>query len=705
MRFPLPPSLKRAFDVALPWVLAASALAAGAATYGALTQTPPLGNDPRTVLLLLNIDLVVLLVISTLIARRVFMVRARSRQGQAGAGLQARLIYTFSLLAAVPVVLMTVFSALFFHFGVQAWLSGRVETAIAESRAVARAYLDEHRQVIRADTLAMARDIDRGAAMLSQNPQEFEKFMRTQALVRGLSEALVVDSTGVPLARAGLTLSLEMNPLPSWAMRAADGGEVVVLPSDQEGDKDRVRALVRLGAYLDSYLLVGRAVDAKVLEHVSATEAAVNDYADLQKSYADLRLVVTLVYLALGLLLLMVAIMVALYFARRIGTPIGALIAAADRVRGGDLTIRVAESLKIAEFRALAEAFNRMTSQIERQQTDLLIANRQMDERRKFTETVLSGVSSGVLGLNEEGRITVVNAVAVRLLGLEEKAILGQAASAIMPAVIPILVKGGTQQEAVSWGGRHFLVRAGGTEGGGVVVTFDDITDLEAAQRKAAWGDVARRIAHEIKNPLTPIQLCAERLKRRYSAQITQGADVFGACIDTIIQHVGDIGRMVDEFSAFARMPVPVLRTQALATLIREVLDLQRPAHPDIVFECAIEEEIFVRCDASQIRQALTNLLQNAAEAIDPNTKGRIIVSLTKRGDYAALCVEDNGCGLPTEGDDITQPYVTHKAQGTGLGLAIVQKIVQDHGGVLDLGASVGLGGACVTCLLSLEDS
>lgn len=687
----IPASIRPTLSAAAPWALALAAVLAGGATYAALTRSPPFGQDAGAALWVLNLDLVVLLAIGVLIARRVL--RAR----QSGPGLHTRLIYTFGLLAAVPVVLMTLFSAVFFHFGVQAWLSERVQSAISESRAVAEAYLNEHRRVIAADTLAMARDLDRAGTSLVQDPEALEAFTGTQALLRGLSEALIVDEDGRVLAQAGLTLSLEVVPPDPALLRQADSGGPVLLPTGE----DRVRALVRLGPYFGGYLLAGRAVDSKVLEHVAATRAAASDYARLQADYAGLRITITLIYIVVGLLLLMAAMWAGLSFARRLGAPIGALAAAADRVRGGDLTARVPEDIKFAELGALAAAFNRMTRQIERQREELLTANRQAEARRRFTQAVLEGVSSGVLGLDPEGQVTAANAVAARLLNVAEADLLGRRAAEAAPVLVPLLAKGGTAREAVSWAGRHFLVRVAGAEGGGVVVTFDDITDLEAAQRKAAWADVARRIAHEIKNPLTPIQLSAERLKRRYAGQIREGADVFAACVNTIVQHVGDIRRMVDEFSAFARMPAPVLRPAQLAPLVEETLALQRPANPDIEFTFEEHGAVCCACDARQIRQALTNLLQNAVEALhgQPDPR-RVLVRLEAQGGRAVLSVKDSGPGLPADGGDLTQPYVTHKPGGTGLGLAIVQKIAQDHGGALDLGRSERLGGARMALVL-----
>ncbi|MCB1532348.1 MAG: HAMP domain-containing protein, partial [Alphaproteobacteria bacterium] len=365
--------------------LVLASIVSGIATYAALTETPPLGNDPDTVIWLLNLDFIILLALVVLVSRRLVALWSGRKRGLAGSHMHVRLVYTFSILAAAPAIIMTVFSAFFFHFGVQTWFSERVSTAINDSQAVAEAYLEEHKQVIRADTLAMANDIDRQASFFLENDEALEKLIRTQSLLRNFSEAIIFDKRGRVLARSGLTFSLEFESVPDLLIQRAEAGEVVITTGSND---DRVRALLKLNNLgRGTFLYVGRAVDAKVLSHVTATRQASKDYASLQSRYSDLQIIVVMIFVLVGLLLMMIAIWLGLVLARQMVSPISTLIKTADRVRGGDFSARVPDEGKLEEFTYLAKAFNRMTEQIQEQQTELIEANRQLDHRRRFTET------------------------------------------------------------------------------------------------------------------------------------------------------------------------------------------------------------------------------------------------------------------------------------------------------------------------------
>ncbi|GJL84807.1 MAG: PAS domain-containing sensor histidine kinase [Micavibrio sp.] len=702
----------RVWQNRLAGALALAAIVSGFATYAALTDTPPFGDDPGMVIWLLNLDLIILLSLVGLIAKRLVSLWSGRKRKLAGSRLHVRLVYTFSVMAAVPVIIMTVFSAFFFHFGVQTWFSNRVQTAVNESQAVAQAYLEEHQQVIKADTLAMANDLDRQATLIISNNKAFEQIMQTQSVLRNLSEAIVFNADGRVLARAGLSFMLEFEEAPSYAIGEAAGGEVVLMTG---GNDDRIRALVKLRSFADTYLFVGRTVDPQVLSHLAATRKAVEDYADLQTRYSGLQITVTMIFVVVGLLLLLAAIWYGLILARKLVTPISTLITTSDRVRAGDLTARVPEHEMLEEFDYLARSFNRMTKQIQEQQGELIQANRQLDQRRRFTETVLAGVSSGVLGVDEKNKINVANNSAVELLGRNASELTGKNIVKIMPEFKGILKQahsrpGKITQAEITAGEkegvkRSLLVRVAieliGEEDKGAIITFDDITELQSAQRKAAWADVARRIAHEIKNPLTPIQLSAERLKRKYLGQIKDDPETFEQCTETIIKHVGDIGHMVNEFSSFARMPEPVMQEDDLGVHIRDALVLQQQAHLDIRFNLIGTEKdsVLTSFDAQQIRQAVTNIVQNAVDSIESRyeqdkgknkkpTPGHIDILLSTDGDdEIAIVITDNGLGLPKNEDAarLSEPYVTHKPKGTGLGLAIVKKIMEDHGGRLVL--------------------
>ncbi|MCC6597419.1 MAG: PAS domain-containing sensor histidine kinase [Alphaproteobacteria bacterium] len=722
-------------------VLILAATLSGAATYAALRETPPFGNDPDTVIWLLNLDLILLLSLVGLIVHRMTGLWSSRKKGIAGSHLHVRLIYIFSILAAAPAIIMTVFSTFFFHFGVQTWFSERVSTAINESQAIAQAYLEEHKQVIRADTLAMANDLNRQAGMLLLNEKAFDNVVRTQSILRNLSEVIIFDKEGRVLVRSGLTFSLEFEEIPHYAIAAANEGDVVVMTGEND---DRVRALIKLDSFIDSYLFVGRMVDPQVLSHLDATKRATQDYAALQARYSGLQITVVMIFVVVGLLLLIMAIWFGLVLARQLVAPISALIVTADRVRAGDLSAQVTEQSSIQEFDYLAQSFNRMTRQIQEQQNELILANRQMDRRRRFTETVLAGVTSGVVGVDEKGSINVANTSALEFLGAGEN-ITGRKLVDLVPEVRELLERAHTRPGKITQGEilsaikdetrRTFLVRIAieliGDEETGAILTFDDITDLQSAQRKAAWADVARRIAHEIKNPLTPIQLSAERLKKRYLKQIHDDPETFIKCTDTIIKHVGDIGHMVNEFSSFARMPEPVLQRQNLNETIKDALVLHRQAHTQVKIKLRGFEskDIFASIESQLIRQAVNNLVQNAVDSIaikagDKNkseTKdggeatGRINILLGLHNEEEAfLAVSDSGAGFPKNEplSSLTEPYVTHKQKGTGLGLAIVKKIMEDHNGSVVLGSPDWIknnkewedcGGATVILLLPLE--
>ncbi len=730
--------MRREWQNRVAIALIAVGILSGIATYAAFTEIPPFGNDPDTLIWLLNLDLIILIGLVSLVAYKIVGLWSGRKRGLAGSHLQVRLVYTFSLLAALPVIIMTVFSAVFFHYGVQTWFSQRVQTAVNESQAVAQSYLQEHKQVIRADTLAMASDLNRQASLLVMNDQALERIMRTQSILRNLSEAIIFDSSGRVISRSGITFSLELEQVPRFAIEQAEAGEVVLMTGAQD---DRVRALVKLSNFIDSYLYVGRKIDPQVLAHLDATQKAVQDYQDLQARYAGMQVTVTLMFFVVGILLLLAAIWFGLLLARQLVSPIGELINVSDRVRGGDLSARVDIKQAIEEFDYLGQSFNRMTKRIQEQQNELIDANRQLDRRRRFTETILTGVTSGVIGIDKEGKITMANEAAADFLGAQVSEITNSKIVDVMPQIEELLATAHerpnkiTQSEVpVSFSEksrRIFLVRIAielvGDQDVGAIITFDDITDLQSAQKKAAWADVARRIAHEIKNPLTPIQLSAERLKRKYIKEIESDPETFIQCTDTIIKHVNDIGHMVNEFSSFARMPEPVMKPEKLNRHIQDMLVLQKQAHTDIQFNVfgLEEKEYMVRCDAQQLRQAMTNLVQNAIDSIESknmqhagNGSGSdyvdVLVFENTEAEELVVAVSDSGVGFPADHvvETLADPYVTHKEKGTGLGLAIVKKIMEDHKGRLILGAPTwlrsekgwrDLGGASVCLVLPIS--
>jgi two-component system, NtrC family, nitrogen regulation sensor histidine kinase NtrY len=683
--------------------LAVAAAGSGMATYLALTGALPFGHGPNTVLTLLNLDLVLLLVLAAVVAKRFYDVWAERRRGLAGSRLQVRLVGLFSLIAILPTIVVAVFSYLFFSFGIEAWFSDKVRTAITESVAVADAYVKEHQQAIRADALGMASDLDRYAPTLQMNPQLWAPALTAQAAMRGLTEAAIVNGNGKMIASTGLIFALGFEEIPKSALQRATEGEVVVMTDDRE---QRVRALVRLDQFPGLYLYVGRFLEARVLAHRDQTHLAVAQYEQLEGQRSGFQITFAMVYILVAILFLAAAISTGIHFAAQLGDPISRLVGAAEKVRAGDLSARVPEGEREDELASLSRAFNRMTNQIQSQQAELIEANRQLDERRRFTETVLTGVSAGVIGLDRSGRVYLPNRTASALLGVDLDGLIGEDLADVVPEMAGLLEKVALRpdrlaQAQVEIAGanstRTLLVRIAAeraeSEISGFVVTFDDITELLSAQRKAAWADIARRIAHEIKNPLTPIQLSAERLRRKYLKEIKKDPETFRICTDTIVRHVEDIGRMVDEFSAFARMPAPVLKPEDLAAIVEQAVFLERTAHPKIQFALQIvARPVPLNCDARLVGQALLNIIKNAVESIEariaengPGPAGRIAITVEAAGPVA-VTVEDNGKGLPQQGRErLTEPYVTTRSKGTGLGLAIVKKIMEDHHGELVL--------------------
>jgi two-component system, NtrC family, nitrogen regulation sensor histidine kinase NtrY len=684
--------------------LAIPALASGIATYLALTGAPPFGPHPSAVLSLLNLDLILLLALGAVIAKRLVEVWAERRRGLAGSRLQIRLVMLFSLIAVLPTIIVAAFSYLFFSFGVESWFSDKVRTAISESLAVAEAYLHEHQQAIRADVLAMANDINRDAVKLALNPQHLEQVVSAQAALRGLTEAMIFDRGGHVLARSSLSFVLGFEPIPDEAVRRADEGDVAIMTNDSD---DRVRALVRLNQFGDVYLYVGRYIEPRVLNHMEETQRAVAQYEQMEGQRSGFQITFALIFIMVAMLFLVAAVAIGIHFATQFAGPVSRLIVAAEQVRGGNLAARVPEGEKDDELASLSRAFNRMTYQIESQQRELKEANRQLDERRRFTETVLTGVSAGVIGVNRMGQVNLPNRSASSLLGVDLEQAIGLHLAEVAPEMAGLLDEAERRPDRLAQSQvqlargnstRTLLVRIAaehnGPELSGFVVTFDDITELLLAQRKAAWADIARRIAHEIKNPLTPIQLAAERLRRRYLKEIESDAETFKICTDTIVRHVGDIGRMIDEFSSFARMPAPVLKPENLSEIVHQAVFLQRTAHPEIAFDTILPgHPVRVRCDARLVGQALINIVKNAIESIEARTAGshtslvgHIRVSVIEEEGQTAVVVEDNGKGLPRQDRErLTEPYVTTRLKGTGLGLAIVKKIMEDHEGELML--------------------
>lgn len=691
----------------LALVLTVLAVVSGLTTYVVISRSPPYGAGVRTVLFLLNLDLILLLLLGAIIARRVTQVLIEWRRGHAGSRLHTRLVALFSIVAVAPAIVVAVFSVFFLSSGLEAWFSDRVRSALQTSLNVAQGYLEEHKENIRADALAMAADLNREGLGMTLNLARLRQVVNAQAEVRSLTEAIVFDGSGRIMAQTGLGFTLQIETLPQEAFEQASAGEVVTLTSDTD---DRVRALVRLDGFGDAYLFVGRFVDANVLGFMESTQSVVAEYQRIESGRSGIQITSALLFMVVALLLLFAAVWIGLNFANGLVAPLSQLITAADRVRGGDYLARVPEDGAAEdELAALSRGFNRMTAQLASQRAELVEANQELDQRRRFTETVLAGVSSGVIGLDLERRVLLHNRSAAQLLGGHGGKVAGCRIEALVPGVEAMFRRLRDEPEAhveeelrfVRRGGeRVLLVRlapqldgegdGGGRTTTGYVVTFDDITALISAQRQAAWAEVAKRIAHEVKNPLTPIRLSAERLSRKYGAQVgAEEQETFRKIVGTIIRQVDVIGHLISEFSAFARMPAAVLRPERLQPLVEEAVLLQHAAWPRVRFAQDLPKEpVEVLCDAPKVAQALTNLLQNAAQAMTEGGRPEGTVSVRLRREArtsVAVEVEDEGPGFPADRQRLLEPYVTTRAKGTGLGLAIVRKIMEEHAGTVEL--------------------
>ena len=680
-------------------LLAAAALALGSSAFAIFNGEVP---SPSVVFGLVLATVVVLLPLLALMAARVTGVWFERRRGVAGAKLHVRLVLLFGGVAVVPTIVMAIFASVFFNMVVQNWFNDNVRTALSESLQVARGYADEHRNKIRADAIEMGNDLDRAGALYANDRDQFAAVLAEQTVLRGLTEATIFEPlTGQVLEHYPDTVEPSLPP--DIVVARGVAGEIPVFGS---ADGTQVQALVNLNSGGIRLLSIGRPVDTAILDHISRTEQVVAEYQRQDASSTGLQVTFALVFTLIALVVLVAAVLTGLLLANQIARPVGRLIAAVERVRAGDLSVRVPERDTGDEISWLGRAFNRMTGQLSAQRGELMNAYSQIDTRRRFIEAVLSGVSAGVIGLDQDGRIELPNRIAGLLLDIDLLAATGQRLADVVPEFAPLLDRalaapGQAHTAEIAIGPashrRVLLLRIGADHHGlamaeddvarifHFVATFDDITELQSAQRKAAWADVARRIAHEIKNPLTPIQLSAERLKRRFAREITSDPETFIQCADTIVRHVGDIGRMVDEFSSFARMPQPVMRPEPIGRVLRDALVLQQTGHPEITWEVIMPaHEIIAPCDRRLLGQALTNLLQNAADAVVAVGDARIAVHLALEGDKVCITVADNGAGLPIQDRDrLTEPYVTHKPKGTGLGLAIVKKIMEDHGGTL----------------------
>ncbi|MNJ33080.1 Sporulation kinase E [compost metagenome] len=672
------------------------------------------GGDARTaasqaVLFILLANLVLIAGLAAVIGGRVL--RLTRNRNDPGARLHLRFVTLFSLVSVVPAVLIALVFGVLVNRGVDQWFSTNVRSAVENGAEIGRAYVADVGAGLEMDLETMATELG-GVRDLFDSRIQFSRALSQIGDFFGYPALYILDDQGRVLASGERPGAPPYVAPPREAFETVAGGEVA--PTTVTENPDMVRALYPLPDYGGAYLYVVRPLAPGLIQRMRNGEESITAYRAAEESRARIQAAFALSYLETALLVLVGAVWLAMSAASSISAPIGRLVKAADQVAGGDLDARVDNTGAPSELIVLSQAFNRMTEDIKTQQAALKTASDEAQGRSLFIETVLSGVSAGVIGLDRMRRISAINDSASQLLGLNPERVQGLRLAEVAPELGELSERGEAHIEEdidVSRDGEalRLRVRIEGGQGGEMVLTFDDITRLVTAQRNAAWRDVARRIAHEIKNPLTPIQLSAERLRRRYRERVGDDVEVFDRCTETIIRQVGDIGRMVDEFSSFARMPAPRFSKENPAEMLREAVFAQRVAMPDIGVDLVEPlPDAVLQCDGRMVGQALANILKNAGEAVGGKRARElageeavgIIARLDVEDGRAVFIIEDDGVGLPAKDRDrLTEPYVTTREKGTGLGLAIVKRICEDHGGELRLADAETLSGARV-CLI-----
>jgi two-component system, NtrC family, nitrogen regulation sensor histidine kinase NtrY len=650
--------------------------------------------------LLINAATILLLV--AIIIREVWLMIQARRRGRAAARLHVQIVSLFSVIAVLPAVMVAIVANVTIDRGLDRLFSGPTREVIQNSLIIARAYTYEHAQLIRGDILGMANDIAHSRPLYDQDRGSFRQLLTASAQSRNLPGAMLIDKDRNVLETAETGISQNFTtPPPDFLSNVNDTDpQIAVFP-----EANYVAAVIRLRAFNDTFLYVARLLDPRVVTQLKQTETSVAEYAQVESRRLGIQVAFALMFAVIALTILMASVLIGLNFANWLVAPIRRLMGAANVVSTGDLHVQVPVHRSEGDLAQLGETFNKMTQELRTQRDELVSASELIDSRRRFIEAVLSSASAGIIGVDASGSIGILNRSAEKLIGHAESETLDHPLSEVLPELDDMMktAREGTQklvqgQITITRDGleRNLSVRVSAEQTSqsrdSYIITLDDITELVSAQRTSAWGDVARRIAHEIKNPLTPIQLSAERIRRKFGKVITEDKAVFDQCTDTIVRQVDDIRRMVDEFSRFARMPKPVMEGEDVADTVRQAVFLMKVAHPDLDIETDIKQEpLNAQFDRRLISQAVTNIIKNATEAIEqvpPEElgKGRIDVIAAHEKDDIVIDVIDNGIGLPKVARArLLEPYVTTRAKGTGLGLAIVGRVLEDHGGRIEL--------------------
>jgi two-component system nitrogen regulation sensor histidine kinase NtrY len=671
-------------------------------TFVVLTGLTRIQPTPEIVNSFLLINGATILVLIGIIVSEVWKVVQARRRGRAASRLHVQIVGLFSVIAVLPAVVVAIVANVTIDRGLDRLFSGPMREVIQNSLTIALAYTNEHAQLIQGDILGMANDIALARPLYDQDRQSFRELLTASAASRNLPGAMLIDKDRNILETAQTGIQQTFTTPPSDFLSNVDvtKPEIAVLP-----EENNVAAVIRLRAFNDTFLYVARQLDPRVVEQLKQTQAGVAEYAEIESRRLGLQVNFALMFAVIALTILTASILIGLNFANSLVAPIRRLMGAANIVSTGDLHVQVPVHKSEGDLAQLGETFNKMTQELRSQRDELVSASDVIDSRRRFIEAVLSSASAGIIGVDASGSVGILNRSAEKLIGHAESETLDHPLSDVLPELDDMMkaAREGTQrlvqgQITILRDGqeRNLSVRVSAEQTSqsrdSYIITLDDITELVSAQRTSAWADVARRIAHEIKNPLTPIQLSAERIRRKFGKVITEDKAVFEQCTDTIVRQVDDIRRMVDEFSRFARMPKPVIEGEDVADTVRQAVFLMRVGHPDIDVEAEIKDEpLRAQFDRRLISQALTNIIKNATEAIEAVPaeelgKGRIDVIAARENDDIVIDVIDNGIGLPkVSRARLLEPYVTTREKGTGLGLAIVGRVLEDHGGRIEL--------------------
>ncbi|MGY9042939.1 MAG: ATP-binding protein [Rhodobacterales bacterium] len=665
-----------------------------------------LSNVLRFILL---IDGIYLLVVIAIVGYSVMRMFAARRAKSAGSRLHMRLSRVFAIVALIPTVLVAVFAVVTLSIGVEGWFSKNVQNVVSSSLSAANAYKNEQSNDLKVDLKFMAIRLNEYKdtnSFVSDSDLRLQLISYQNLIQRGLKEAYIIDENANLRSRGELSYLFGYEEPNQEAMDSAKTGDLFII---EDWPNNEFRGLIKLESFADKYLYISRVVDGNILNLLDKTMESAITYNTMEAQREKILWSYGLLYFGFATFVILSSILLGMLFAERLSRPVGRLAGAAQRLGAGDFDVQVIEEKGDDEIAMLSRVFNHMTKQVKRQRDDLITANDYTERRRRLFDSVLSGVTAGVIGLSSDGNVGFINLAAEKLLNLNAENHEGKSIKLAVPEFVDLFLliqknENKTQQQEIK------LTRAGATEillvrvsarisedllVEGYVITFDDVTDLVSAQRLAAWGDVARRIAHEIKNPLTPIQLSAERLKRKYSPMVGAEEDNLSQYCDVIIRQTNDLRRIVDEFSKFARMPEPIKRSVNITKLLKDVILLFEISSPAIKIKLKNPHgDINVNVDETMINQAFTNLIKNAGEAIESKAKlnstnkfdPEIRIFIKKDVNNLEIIIEDNGIGLPTqERSRLFEPYVTNRENGTGLGLSIVKKIIEEHNGSLEL--------------------